>query len=293
MMMLSGWHVERRAPLSDCVDPPPEVIRWQDSASSLSVSQVGAPEDGIYRLRLDSDLVVDVMPDHRIVTRENALFPQKTIDHFLADQVFPRLLAHVGTFVVHAGAVRIDKAALMLMGNSGRGKSTLVASFDRAGFALLGDDAMIVSSLDATPRVRPVYPSLRLFPDSIEALMPGAVTAGPMAHYSTKNRVDVKVAPTPDNMLLPIRALFSIARPAEDGLVAVRRLTLAETCMSLVESSFSLDPSDIARARDRMEQASALASRVPAFEISYPRDYSRLPEVRQAILDQVAALEPA
>lgn len=63
--------------------------------------------------------------------------------------------------------------------------------------------------------------------------------------------------------------------------------------MALVESSFALDPVDPDQALGRLNDASALARQVPAFEIAYPRDYARLPEVRQAILDQLAALEPA
>jgi hypothetical protein len=54
--------------------------------------------------------------------------------------------------------------------------------------------------------------------------------------------------------------------------------------MTLVENSFSLDPSDLKMARTRMEKASQLAGRIPIFAISYPRDYARLPEVREAIL---------
>jgi len=215
------------------------------------------------------------------------------INQFLADLVFPRLLSHTGSFVVHAGGVGFGDAAIMLLGNSGRGKSTLAASFARAGLTLLGDDAMIVTSLDATPRVCSVYPSLRLFPDSIEALMPDAVTAGPVARHSTKQRIDVVVAQKSDYWSLPVRGIFSIGEPVNDGRIDLRRLTVAEACMAFVENSFALDPSDTARARERLVNASALAREVPAFEISYPRDYARLPEVRQAILEQVAALEPA
>lgn len=293
MFAMNGWRVEQGAPKRADSGAQIESLRWQDPATPLSIWQVGDLGAKLFRLRLADLLVVDIGPERRIVARPSPGLPQVTIDHFLADQVFPRLLAHVGSFVVHAGAVRMGNAAIMLMGNSGRGKSTLVTSFDQAGITLLGDDAMMVSSLDTEARVRAVYPSLRLFPDSIDALMPGAVTAGPVAHFSIKQRVDVMVGRDGDDLPLPIVAIFAIAEPAEDGQIGLRRLTLAETCMALVESSFALDPSNLEQARSRMEQASALARQVPAFEITYPRDYARLPEVRQAILEQVAALAPA
>lgn len=236
---------------------------------------------------MDSELAVDAAIDGPIIVRASPTVPQATIDHFLADQVIPRLLAHTGSFVFHAGAVQLGHAALVFMGRSGRGKSTLVTSFDRAGLGLLGDDAMVLSTLDGVPHVRPVYPSLRLFPDSIEALMPGAATAGPVAHYSDKERIDVEVAGDAGLSPLPVQALFSIAPPSEGTDICIRPLSIADACIMLVESSFSLDPADLALAKNRLREATALATAVPAFEISYPRDYDRLPDVRAAIIDQV------
>ena len=138
-------------------------------------------------------MFVDVLDDNRLLSTLKPGASKAEHDHFLADQVIPRLMAHAGSFVFHAGAVRLGETALVFMGESGRGKSTLVASFDQAGTALLGDDAMVLSTEDGVPAVRPVYPSLRLFPDSIAALMPAAQTAGPIAQHSTKERIEVDV----------------------------------------------------------------------------------------------------
>jgi len=268
-----------------------ETLRWKDPSTPLTISAVSALDERYFRLRMDPAFAVDVSTDGRIVVRQNVPVPQITIDHFLADQVIPRLLAHAGSFVFHAGAVRSGEAALVFLGQSGRGKSTLVTSFKQAGFALLGDDAMVLASPGGVPHVSPVYPSLRLYADSIEALMPGAATAGPVAHYSTKERIDVEIDADTELTPLPVRAIFCLAAPAAGETIELRRLAPAEACMTLVESSFALDPADLDQARRRLDDASRLARLVPAFEISYPRDYACLPEVRRAILGQVAALE--
>ncbi len=57
--------------------------------------------------------------------------------------------------------------------------------------------------------------------------------------------------------------------------------------MALVEQSFALDPTDILCAQQRLRRASEVASAVPTFMLSYPRDYACLPEVRQRILEAV------
>jgi hypothetical protein len=284
MLALSNWRIEQgeAAPAGDQA----EVLRWQDPATPLSISELRGPFAQIFRLRMTPELAVDVQIGGSIVVRPQAAVPQTTIDHFIADQVIPRLIAHQGAFVFHAAAVRFGLAALVFLGASGRGKSTLVTSFNQAGFSLLGDDAMILSTLNGVPHVTPVYPSLRLFPDSIEALMPNVATAGPVAHYSTKERIDVKLASDEGASALPIHNIFSIAAPNAEDSVSVRPLSVAEACMMLVESSFALDPTNLAQAEVRLRQATMLATAVPAFEISYPRDYDRLPDVRSAIIEQ-------
>ncbi len=267
-----------------------ESLRWQDHATELSVSRLWGADD-VIRLRVSS-LAVDIVPNKTIIVRPQPGLSQVTIDHFLSDQVWPRLLAHEGSFIIHAGAVRVNGGAILLMGESGRGKSTLTASFDQVGCALMGDDAIVISSVDGEPRVRPVYPSLRLFPDSIEALMPGAITAGPVAHYSSKERIDVAGDQDRAAAAVPVRAIFSIG-DATAGEIGIHPLPRSQACMTLITNSFALDPSDLDLARGRLNRASALVRQVPMFEITYPRDYARLPDVRQAILEQVAALEQA
>ena len=293
MSALGDCSVERGLAVPAEVPGQREQLRWQDPTTPLNISLVECAGTRFHRLRLGGELVVDVLPNRRIVAHHAPDLANSTVDHFLADQVYPRLLADEGSFVVHAGAVRVGSSAVMIMGHSGRGKSTLTASFDRAGHALLGDDAMVVSSLADRPAVRAVYRSLRLFPDSIDALMPGAATAGPVAHFTTKERIDVAIGGELADAPVRVAAMFALAADTEDGTIAIRTMTAAETCMMLVEGSFALDPSDVDQARRRLDDASALARAVPAFEIAYPREFERLPEVRQAILDQVATLETA
>ncbi len=291
MIEIDGWHVERGEFPTSQVEPAPAFLCWQDLASPLRVFRMPGPDGKGYRLLVGMELIVDICASRRIVTRARDPLPTLTVDHVLTDLILPRILSHEGQFVVHAGGVGIDAGALIFLGLSGRGKSTLATSFQRAGSDLLGDDAMIVSLLDAGPLVRAVCPSLRLFPDSIEALVPSTRSGATVNPQTGKCRVALDKCGTTDTPVA-LRAIFLIGEPNSQG-VHVQRLSIAAACMALVENSFALDPSDTDQARRRLDQASVLANLVPAYEISYPRDYARLPEVRRAILAQVAALEPA
>lgn len=268
--------------------PETEVVVWRDNRGPLTISTIGSPDRDIYRLRMEDGEAIDVYNrDRRIVARPRADIAEISTSHFLSDQVFPRILSHQGKLVVHAGAIQAKDSVFLLLGASGRGKSTLTASFDQAGYPLLGDDAMILSWGQDPPRAEAVYRSLRLLPDSIEALLPPGLGTESVTHYSPKRRVDVSLVRDGAQQPGPLRAIFLLDEPPFDGEIRVRPLSTAEACMVLIENSFALDPARMEGAQLRMEQSSAVARTVPAFELSYPRVYARLPEVRRAILEKV------
>lgn len=223
------------------------------------------------------------MPDLTIqTTPAHPDLPPETLDHLCHDQVLPRIVAHQGDVVLHAGGVVIDGRAVAVTAETGRGKSTLTASLHAAGHPILGDDALVVTVDDAGHYVRAVYPSLRLNPDSAAAFFPGE-EGRPMAHYSPKRHLPI--GETLDTA--PLAAIFLIGEPTDE--ISARRLPPAEACMTLVANSFALDPTDKERAADKLRKVATLVAVVPVWELRYPRDYARLPEVHRKIRDLLAS----
>lgn len=289
----AGWSLLPRDPARNSSKVETGLCLWDDPAGALTVSRLGAKLSGRYRLCFNNEITLDVMTDAKLIIE----WPAKsgvhgaTRNHVLADQLYPRILAHDGNLVLHAGAFEANSGCILIVGPSGRGKSSLVTSFNQAGFPLLGDDALVVSMVDGVACATAIYPSLRLFPDSIKALFNGSVGTTEVAHYTVKQRVNIPVAADPPTQPKPILAMFMLLEPSADDEILLDRLSVANSCMALVESSFALDPSDVVRAAQRLELASALARQVPAFAISYPRTYARLPAVREAIMDQCTRLK--
>lgn len=266
-----------------------EVEIWKDRIGLLNLSRIGDPRDNVYRLRFGDQIAVDILLDDKTLI-EIAVAPDlplSTREHFLVDQVLPRMLAHDGRLVLHASAVRVDDKSLVMLGKSGSGKSTLCTSLDQAGHGLIGDDAMVVSSVSAKPYVAAVYPSLRLLPDSISQFFPATVATTAVAHYTDKQRVRLPSPAQGEELPVGVRAIFLIDGSPDTGEVETRPLSVAATCMALIENSFMLDPTDVGRVRNRLAAASELARQVPSFALRYPRDYSRLGEVREAILNAI------
>ena len=140
---------------------------------------------------------------------------------------------------------------------------------------------MIGDTDQTPPTIRAVYPSLRLLPDSVTHLFGETAQTSTMAHYSEKRHVRVAGS----DATVPLGMLLFLAPPAPD--IALRRMTVAEACMALVKNSFALDQTDKLWGVANLRRASALAAAVPAYTLSYPRDYAALRDVHAAILDSL------
>jgi len=286
---LPGWILRREEAGPDLRERVGEIPIWIDEPGILTVFSSGNGDEPRYILQFSDEIAVELRIRERIIIERPLRpgVPRSTCNHFLADQVLPRILGHNGDLVLHAAAVRIGGDAIVLLGKSGWGKSTLAASFEQMGFPLLGDDALVVSWDGDMPCVRTVYPSLRLYPDSIAALFAAGVPTTTIAHYTPKLRVSVPLKEGEECYALPIRALFALGAPSRVSELVVKPKSISKACMALVENSFVLDPTDTGRATSRLREASRLAGQVPAFDLCYPRTYSRLADVRTAIFEAV------
>jgi hypothetical protein len=221
----------------------------------------------------------------RIDCRPLAGSAPETVRHLLLDQVLPRVVAHRGRLVLHAGAVELKGAAVAAVGASGLGKSTLIAGFHRAGFHALTDDGLIVMVDDTGCTGLALYPGLRLWPPSIAGLDIEPAETVPMDSRSAKRRVLLPEAGAPAPQ--PLIALFVLTPPPnENGVqdVTIAPLSARDACVELLRASFQLDIGSPRRAAGHLETAALVAGRLPVFTLSYPRDYTLQPGVREAIL---------
>lgn len=272
--------------------PVPDDIQWSSvwwDGEGLRIRVDDNPGRPLFRMEFDRGATFDVAPADRLIRafkHKDGVAPRIIAD-LLADQVEPRVLAYEGAFIVHASAIEVNGFIVLFVGDSGFGKSTLAASFDQSGTPMLCDDAVIVEWVDGRVTGRAVYPSLRLHPDSLEALIPGIAAADAVAYHGDKRRLNLPFQDRGTDAARPVAAIFSLDAVAATKDIAIQSLSPAALCMALVTNSFSLDPTDLAAASRKLGDAGQVAEHVPAFSLDYPRDFALLPAVRAAIVDQV------
>lgn len=277
-----GWQLETRGrPWPDEGSGP---VLWTD-VTGMTVRGLG---EGVYLVTIPglAQGHVDTAARTIAIAPLDPQASEETLDHLLVDQLLPRALAHAGDLLLlHAGAVNVEGRAVLFLGTTGAGKSTLTASFALAGHALLGDDSQALRLDGEQPQVRAVAPGLRLLPDALAALYPDASALSPLAHYSPKQRLGGVAAPAD---WVPVAAICVLEPARDDAPVASARLEPAASAIAILANSFALDPADKPRAAHRLALASRLAERVPVHALRCPRRFDRLPEARGAVMSLLA-----
>jgi len=115
------------------------------------------------------------------------------------------LLHQRGLFPLHASAIATESGAVLFMGGSGSGKSTMAAALVRRGYRLLADDICAIDTR-GVPTVMPGNPCLMLWQDMLGVFDLKAETLTPVRNQLKKFVVPIQTgfSPAPS----PIRAIF-------------------------------------------------------------------------------------
>jgi hypothetical protein len=209
---------------------------------------------------------------------------EATSQHLYLNQVLPLVLSKLGKLVFHASAVEVAGGAVAFAAESGRGKSTLAASFAVSGFGFLTDDGLVVEPAAQGFAVLPSHPSIRLWADSEEALIaPGARTA-PALSFTSKSRFlaghDIRFCDQPR----PLRRVYFLGHGSATTL-RFHRLSAADALVEWVKHSFLLDVEERPRLATHFDQVATLANQPIHYRLDYPRRFEDLARVRKAIVD--------
>lgn len=218
---------------------------------------------------------------------------ESTIAHLILDHAIPRLLSLSQGFVVfHASAVQVGDRVLAVLGQSGRGKSTLAASFAAQGYPLLTDDCLVVRWDEGAGQwlAQPSYQSVRLWPDSVEALGIPNTELREFAGYSTKKRTGREVDFRFASRGSPLAACFVLPQttaPTHLGKPLLRPLTVNDAFVALAGAVFRVDPVDAEVNRREFEVLTSLTDSVRFWSLEYERKYDWLPIVQAAMIKAI------
>ena len=212
---------------------------------------------------------------------------EQSVQHLYLNQVLPLALSKQGKLVFHASAIEIGDAAVAFMGESGRGKSTLAASFATTGSRFLTDDGLLVENVESEWRILPSHPSIRLWEDSQNALIAAGAQTAPPVSYTSKARFlagdDIVFCDEPRRL----QRVYFLGTGTTPEL-RFERLQPGEALIELVKNSFLLDIEEREMLAAHFDVLSRMVSRPIYYRLDYPRRFEDLAQIRRAIVDHIS-----
>lgn len=205
-----------------------------------------------------------------------------TVNSLFENSVRPAIGNHAGSLNLHGSAVVMGGRALAIMGYSRRGKTTLAGALAREGFPFLTEDVLALSISSSGYLVSPQRAVLRVFADSAAYLLN---SGDPAAERGEKRELAAgSFFPSAEHSV-PLGAIC-ILGPGETDKVSIRPLDQAGFLAEIMQHSFILDVEDRTALREHFDRLAGLAGHVPCYLLDYPRDFSQLPTVVEAISDR-------
>ena len=212
-----------------------------------------------------------------------------TLEHLYINQVYPLALSRQGRPAFHASVVTAGTGAVAFLGTTGMGKSTLATAFARNGASFLTDDGMLIEQSDDEVMVLPNHPSVRLWDDSLAALIDGGIEKAPAVSFTSKSRLIAgDRLPYCDE---PKRLLAAFVLDWQEvPQCHIKPVHGVAQVMAWLSHSFLLDVGDPGLIAQHFAWTHRVSSAVSTFTLDYPRDYGYLPAVCECILQQITEL---
>jgi hypothetical protein len=281
-----------------------------DVESEVAVHGLGAPQDGLPRVRLrlgdegeiarrwrpaearrlggGRDRTVDAHPElgYRLYARyfglclvapdgsEVLCAPPPVASwrwqRFLAGRGLPIAALLRGHEVLHAGAVAADGGVIGLVGPSGAGKSSLTVRLVIAGARFFADDVLAVDATDTDVLAHPGLAVASLRVAERERLGPAGGSVLGELLGATGHH-RLHYAMETAGEPLPLRALYFLRSPAGAGTAAIRPLRAPEP-RRLLTSTFVSQVRPPDRLASLLDVCARLAADVPMFEVAMGGD---------------------
>ncbi|WP_293098695.1 hypothetical protein [Moorena sp. SIOASIH] len=268
-------HIESNAYNTGCdrkiSDYIPKEVIQQPMAFQLS------PEEAVIYLK-DTGLFL-VQGGNMIMIIPAAEATLSRIQMALVGTVMAILLYQRGLLVLHASVVNINGGAVVFLGNSGEGKSSIAAALHTQGYRIITDDVAPVTLNQGTAKVAPSFPQIKLSQEVAKVLGYDQDKLGLLVPKLNKPGYELNQDLT--QALLPIRCIYVLVSGLQ---LSIKPLKLQEAVMELSRHSRLNSLFDSEKA-SHLLQCAQLANKCSVYRLQRPRNLALLPELGRLVAE--------
>lgn len=207
---------------------------------------------------------------------------------FLLGSALGALLHQRGDLVLHGSAVEWNGEAVVFLGRSGVGKSTLATAFKRRGHAVLTDDLCVVRPrADGRMVAQPGFPQAKLWLDSLKRL-----EFAPDQLKPIRAKIEKRALPLADQFHgapLPVRKLYLLGPHNGDNFVLTPGVGAQKFNVIKNHTYRFLYIADVSAKAGHFKQGMRLAQQVPLVRVVRPMSGFRIDELVALIESDLGA----
>ena len=206
---------------------------------------------GVGSFVISNGQAIVVVPAHGVTREELALVT--------AGPALAQLLEQRGLCVLHGSCVEVAGAAVVLLGASGSGKSTIAATLRDRGHRIISDGMTVIDCAGPEPVALPGPPHLKLWPDAIQSLAEPSAQTFPVARQEQKRWYPAGLCVARDPV--PLRRIFLLEAGPR---AAIAGLAPALGLLEVVRNYFLADYVDDNSAKEFvLGRCAAATSNIP------------------------------
>lgn len=226
----------------------------RDEAGAFVVDH---PLFGAHRVLADGSEIACAAP---------SALPDWLWQRLLIGQLLPLAALLCGYEPLHASAVEVDGRAILMMGASGAGKSSVALHLSARGAGLMADDVSALAMHGDTVVAHSGPAIASVDAQELSRLSEPAAGWSRLGSHDGEVRVALDGGPA---RALPVGAVYVLARRADAEVLGIRapRLSSAKLLLGGTFNAYLRDPARLAR---QLEITGRLAETVPLREVGIP-----------------------
>lgn len=196
----------------------------------------------------------------------------------LLNQVLPMVLSLSSDLILHASSVTDGVSGWAFVGIEGTGKSTIAGGLYSRGFRLLTDDASRLRINEINIDVMAGVPEVRLFAAAFSEIFPSKSIEETTAVFQKRRLQTGRTL-----KMISLKKLFCLNPSDSVEPLSITPISDKQAFERILPSLFRFDLWEQSARRREFENLSLLVANVPAVEVNYPHQWSKLPKLLDII----------
>src|SRR5215217_1715114 len=254
--------------------PPSEALEkgWSCFSPALKEDCLFWQGVGSFLVRGGRDIIVDPSPG----------LDERMLRLFVLGPVLAILLRQRGHLLLHASAVAVADEAVLFLGSSGWGKSTMAAALHARGHGLVTDDVAVLRVEESYPKVFPGFPQLKLWPKALVSLGDDPETLPRWnPHFEKRTRSAAHRFPSTP---LPIKRVYMLEESSAPEILPLRpQEAFVELVRHTYGSDYGLQTAMGVGSASHFRKCESVVNQVTVRSLRRQKSFSQLPNQARLI----------